>query len=63
VIINIDKYVMNPANERGILLIFSNKVPQGLLKTVSQPFCIPGQESEVNNPQFFKVIELYQLCL
>jgi len=55
---NIDKYVINPANERGILTwLFSNKVPQGLFKTVSHPFCIPGQDSEVNNPQFFKVIE------
>ena len=58
VITNIDKYVMSPANDRGILtLLFSNKVPQGLFKTVSQPFCMPGHESEVNNPQFFKVIE------
>ena len=57
-ITNIDKYVINPANERGILTwLFSNKVPQGLSKTVSQPFFIPGHESEVNNPQFFKVIE------
>jgi len=37
--------------------LFSNKVPQGLFKTVSQPFCIPGHESDVNNPQFFKVID------
>jgi len=47
VMINIDKYVIKPANERGILtLLFSNKVPQGLFKTVSQPFFIPGHESE-----------------
>ena len=35
----------------------SNNVPQGLFKTVSQPFLIPGHERELNNPQFFKVIE------
>ena len=58
VITNIDKYVISPASDRGMLnRLVSNKVPQGLLKTVSQPFFIPGHESEVNNPQFFKVIE------
>ena len=55
VITNIDKYVINPANERGILTwLFSYKVPQGLFKTVSQPFCTPGHESEVIIPSFLK---------
>ena len=35
---------------------FLNKVPQGLLKTVSQPFVNPGHESEEKNPHSFKVI-------
>ena len=49
---------MNPAKERGILIwLFLNKVPQGLFKTIAQPFCMPGHESEFNNPQFFRVIE------
>lgn len=52
------EYVINPASERGIV-IFSllNRVPQGLFSTASHPLLIPGQERELNRPQFFKVIE------
>ena len=55
--INIDKYVIKPTNDNGILSwLFSYKVPHGLFKTVSQPL-IPIQESEFKNPKLFKVIE------
>ena len=47
-----------PARERGIfILLVCNKVPQGLLSTFSHPLLMPGQESELNKPQFLRVIE------